>query len=229
MFFEIALFVLGAAFLIVSFFVGNEQQAEPAERSAFVFPQEQLDEANKRIQEEISQTSENTIIDTENKLSKMSNETIMFVEDFSNQTLERIQHNHDEVVFMYNMLQTKEEELKNVERSLVIEQEKLESQKKELEAMLIPKIPGESGIEMARRKTSAEKAAKKAAAEPKPVISESEPILPETSEFADEEEENKTQKILALHKQNRSVLDISKQLGIGQGEVKLVIDLYGRS
>ena len=37
MFFEIALFVLGAAFLIVSFFVGNEQQAEPAERSAFVF------------------------------------------------------------------------------------------------------------------------------------------------------------------------------------------------
>jgi hypothetical protein len=226
--FEILLFILGAAFLIVSFFVGNNSGEETDDREAFLFPKEELDKANREISEEISRTSENTLIDAENKLSKMSNETILFVDDFAKQTLERIQHNHDEVVFMYNMLQTKEEELKTAERNLAFESERVEQQKKELEAMLSPRVPEESGIEMARRKSSAEKQAKKAAQEVRPAVMENEPILTDASEFAGDEEENTTQKILALYKQNRSVLDISKQLGIGQGEVKLVIDLYGR-
>ena len=35
------------------------------------------------------------------------------------------------------------------------------------------------------------------------------------------------EKILALYKEGKSVRDISRELGMGQGEVKLVIDLYG--
>ena len=35
------------------------------------------------------------------------------------------------------------------------------------------------------------------------------------------------EKIKKLHKQGKSVLEISKQLNIGQGEVKLVLALYG--
>ncbi len=229
MVFEIILFVLGAVFLIVSFFVGNETQADDVEKGQFLFPKEQLDEANRRVNEEISLTSENAITDAENKLSSMSNETILFVDDFAKQTMERIQHNHDEVVFMYNMLQTKEEELKTLELKLASDQENIEKQKKELDALLTPKLPEESGIEMARRKSSSSNVRKPVIPDVLPTIMENEPILSETSEFDDEEEENKTQKILALHKENKSVLDISKQLGIGQGEVKLVIDLYGRA
>ncbi len=228
MIFEIILFALGAIFLIVSFFVGNEREETETENVKFVFPEEELEEANKRVSEEIGTTSENVIVDTENKLSTMSNETIMFVDDFAKQTMERIQHNHDEVVFMYNMLQTKEEELKSAERRIYEEQEKLDAQKKELEAMFSPKVPEESGIEMARRKSSAQKAAKKAQPEILPVVPDVTPILADVPEFEGEEEESTTQKILALYDQNKSVLDISKQLGIGQGEVKLVIDLYGR-
>ena len=37
---------------------------------------------------------------------------------------------------------------------------------------------------------------------------------------------DRNDKILALWKQGMSVIDISKHLGIGQGEVKLVIDLF---
>ncbi len=39
--------------------------------------------------------------------------------------------------------------------------------------------------------------------------------------------DNKNEEILRLHKAGRSILDISKALNLGQGEVKLVIDLYG--
>jgi hypothetical protein len=38
---------------------------------------------------------------------------------------------------------------------------------------------------------------------------------------------NVNEKIKELHKQGKSVLEISKQLNIGQGEVKLVLALYG--
>src|SRR5690606_18460364 len=38
--------------------------------------------------------------------------------------------------------------------------------------------------------------------------------------------ENYKKQILALSSQGMSVMEISKQLGLGQGEVKLVIDLF---
>ncbi len=229
---EILLFVLGVAFMIISFFVGNETKEEETEGREYVFPEEELQKAEKKISDTITTTSDNVIIDTENKLSAISNETIMFVDDFSKQTLERIQHNHEEVVFMYNMLQNKEEELKKTLGDIDKEKSNLEKQKTELENMMTPKLPEESGIEMARKKTAGEKtaAAQKKAA--KPVVKEA-PVSVELppindSEFDDSDEANKNKKILELYRQKKSVLEISKQLGLGQGEVKLVIDLYGR-
>ncbi len=232
--FESALFILGGLFLILSFFVGNNEKSndnEGMEEARFLYPKEEVEEAQKQVSEEISTVAENTIIDTENKLSSMSNDTIIFVEDFAKQTLERIQHNHDEVVFMYNMLQSKEEDLKATERNIILENQKLEQQRIELENMLSPKVSEGSGIEMARRKSSAEKQEsekRKAAKQEAPAPLLESPIV-DSSEFSNEDEENKTQRILELYRQNKSVLDISKQLGLGQGEVKLVIDLYGRA
>lgn len=236
-FFEIVILVLGGAFLIISFFVGNETKSEEKNSTEnmgpFVFPQEELDNAEKKIMEQITTASDNALTNAENRLSTMSNETIMYVDDFSKQTLERIQHNHDEVVFMYNMLQTKEEELKKTEAKILHERDNLEQQKNELESLMTPKISGESGIEVARRKSAGEKSEtekKKTAkkAEPKVVVREAAASAPEVNEFTDAGEEGKTQKILELYRQKKSVLEISKQLGLGQGEVKLVIDLYGR-
>ena len=35
------------------------------------------------------------------------------------------------------------------------------------------------------------------------------------------------EEVLKMHKQGKSVLEISKTMGMGQGEVKLIIGLYG--
>ena len=40
--------------------------------------------------------------------------------------------------------------------------------------------------------------------------------------------QDKNREIIELYKKKKSVLEISKLLGMGQGEVKLVIDLYGK-
>ena len=37
---------------------------------------------------------------------------------------------------------------------------------------------------------------------------------------------NRNDEIIALYKSGKSVMEISKLLGMGQGEVKLIIDLY---
>ena len=69
--------------------------------------------------------------------------------------------------------------------------------------------------------TEKKKTVKKA--EPKKVV-KNETSKPEMSVAG---QGNVNEKIKELHKQGKSVLEISKQLNIGQGEVKLVLALYG--
>ena len=39
---------------------------------------------------------------------------------------------------------------------------------------------------------------------------------------------DRQEQVLALYRENISVKDISKKLAMGQGEVKLIIDLYAK-
>ena len=49
----------------------------------------------------------------ERELEKLSNEKIMSVHDYSNTILEEINKNHNEVMFLYSMLDDKDKEIKN--------------------------------------------------------------------------------------------------------------------
>ena len=56
---------------------------------------------------------EQVISETEEYLNRKSNEKIMEFEEYSSQVIEKIERNHEEVVFMYQMLSDKEDEWKN--------------------------------------------------------------------------------------------------------------------
>ena len=248
---EIIMLLCGIAFLILSFFVGNEKMSQHQEvTDADLFSAERISEIKKELEASIEETADDVLEDAKNKLASASNETIISVDDFSRQTLERINHNHEEVVFMYNMLQNKEEELKKNLEELKQTFDELEKKKDEVKNDISAfAIQGESGIEIARKKTAAkneqEKMSSQRATEkrvskntskksikesviPKP-IADNIP-LPETMVEAKEmSDDNKTAKILELYQKKKSVLEISKALGLGQGEVKLVIDLYGKN
>lgn len=51
-------------------------------------------------------------------------------------------------------------------------------------------------------------------------------LPPESEQPAEEEAENNNDRILRLHKEGVPTVDIAKELGLGVGEVKLVINLY---
>ena len=250
---EIIMLLCGIAFLILSFFVGNEKMSQHPVTDADLFSAEKIEGLKKDLENSLTETADELIEDAKNKLASASNETIISIDDFSKQTLERITHNHEEVVFMYNMLQNKEEELKKSTEEFQKSLDEFEIKKSAIkDDMLVMTASAESGIEMARRKTasakvtdetkketvkSAEKKATKTTNR-KPVVKTSgegkkdspsveTPVFQtETTELT---EDNKVQKILELHRNRKSVLEISKALGLGQGEVKLVIDLYGKN
>ena len=68
--------------------------------------------------------SEETLAKTEEYLSRLSNEKIMAVSEYSDQILEKINRNHEEVVFLYNMLNNKENELKETLKEINSSQQK---------------------------------------------------------------------------------------------------------
>lgn len=183
-----------------------------------------------QLQSKLSDLSEETIIHADDIMSKISNEKIISLNEFSDQILEKIKRNHEEVVFLYNMLNDKEKELKAVVREIDQSKRKLQGmmENKEDDAVMQgekatskPKAPVES---IAASNQAQEKAVRKPVATGKETSPEEEPV---SESMANSElSENYKKQILALASQGLTVMEISKQLGLGQGEVKLVIDLF---
>jgi Fe-S cluster assembly scaffold protein SufB len=200
--------IIGIFVIILSCFVvdrgGNKSstESEAADRENQI-TQKELDSFKSKQSEILSSVSEDTIARTDEYLSRLSNEKIMAVTEYSDQILEKITKNHEEVVFLYNMLNYKEKELKETLKSI----ESSHKKAKEL-------INGKASEQ------------------------ESDPVINKTKENTKKETIIKANipseplisinnaEILKLYKKGNTVLDIARQLGIGQGEVKLVIDLF---
>ena len=178
-----------------------------------IYLQEELNAIKEQQNEILTSASEEAIARTDDYLSKLSNEKIMAVSEYSDQVLEKINKNHEEVVFLYNMLNHKEKELKETVKVIDGSQHKAKE--------LISKSPQE-------------KASDKEAVKPKLLNAQAQNIKPQSGGKSSEKTTDENQstisinnsEILKLYKQEKSVHDIEKQLGIGQGEVKLVIDLF---
>ncbi len=265
--YEIGILIAGAVFLIASFFFrgrGGEAASLDMEeeirkiKEAAVY---QESEVRRKVEQLAQEAGAGAIADAKEKLSRISNDKIMAVDEFSRQVLEKIENNNQEVIFLYDMLQKKEEEMKSTMNKM----EQTRRENRELFERL-------EELKQAKARVSSRNAAKKAgqspsqekqkAAEPdsthRPVLGktedpkkrqdEAEPqraeetavpawfSMPEApSEEAEAETEaavedmaERQEKILALYAENKSVREISKQLSMGQGAVKLIIDLYGK-
>lgn len=194
---EIAMLVLGIIVIIISCLKFTSSDNE----NNITYNNNIIDD--KKYLERLSSASEEIISNAEDHLSKLSNEKIMAVDEFSEQILEKINRNHEEVIFLYNMLTSKEKELKEVIKDF----NDVQRRAKEF---------------IAKNQTEQEKKSNS------PVNAQlSESIGNANINESDEQPiSHSNEEILNLYSQGKSVLEISKQLGIGQGEVKLVIDLF---
>lgn len=235
---EIIFLLLGVGILVASCFIGNnDDNASGAillTEEALEVHKQEIKNYTERIMEE---KSEEAVIKTDDYLSKISNEKIMSVNDFSTQILEKIDANHKEVVFLYDMLNKKEDEIKQTVQQF--DKEKKEMQEvvgdiikltKQMKATIRKNEDGSPVKEDKAKKTEVKKQPVKPA-----VVKKTEPQVNAIENQADGQMEfaemmhadRQKEEVIRLYKQGKSVLEISKSMSMGQGEVKLIIGLYG--
>lgn len=127
---EVFLIIMGIGAYAASFMIpekkkGNKPQ-EISEEEIKKIIQEQMPETREQIKTEAKEQAEETVGEIERELEKLSNEKIMAVNEYSDTVMEEIKKNHTEVMFLYDMLNDKEQEIKDTLK--VINQAKSESQ-----------------------------------------------------------------------------------------------------
>ena len=218
---EIVLIAIGIIAVSISFMIG-----EKIDGNKGGIPMPDADEMRAAVKEQIDEAVINVIDETVEKtaqeLDKLSNEKIMAVSDYSENVLGEINKNHEEVMFLYSMLNDKEEEIKNTVRDVENVKKSVNQLAKENEQA----VQKERDI-IAMRESEARmdgELAKANRTEEKSDTEQSEVTVIQETEGSSEE--NNNNKILELYKDGFTNIEIAKMLNLGMGEVRLVIDLY---
>lgn len=224
---EIALLVSGVIIFVLSFLISDKKKDN---EQAGVDPQEirkmvesELDGMKLRVNEATDETVEYAMEKAERQLERVSNEKIMALSEYSDTIMEGIDKSHKEVLFMYDMLTDKQTDLKNTVR-------KAEATVKEVESVQQIPQPVQSAPEPAPVQETPVFVQQASAQESEftRFVNESHTVdeFIRDEEGEENEEGNNNERILALNAQGLSTVDIARELGLGVGEVKLVIDLF---
>ncbi|MCH5332327.1 MAG: hypothetical protein J1D89_00085 [Agathobacter sp.] len=244
---EMILILIGVAFILVSFFVEEklthkdlERLTSLSEKEMKVIVERQLKEAESVIDDSLTEAVGEVADVTKRALEKVTNEKIMAINEYSDTVIESMNKTHSEIIFLYNMLNDKHVELTQFADQLRDFSKQVKSSgndmlysvaeaARELESSLHRKLPplvepeefGASGSESEDLFEDAEEPHEKR--EPQEMRA-----LREQREWSDEREEraNHNESILALRDEGVPDVEIARQLGLGLGEVRLVIDLY---
>lgn len=226
---EIVLLIAGVIIFTGSFFLplggekntGIDQKAAKEEIHGLV--EEEMNNVRSKMQDKMEETSEDAIEKAERALERLTNEKIMAVNEYSDTVLQEIHKNHEEAMFLYDMLNSKHANIKDT----------VSKMDKAVKAAENKTLENKTAENKAAEKTATDKTAGTVAEEKTADASQTETLIqPENSPeigFMGEtvqEGQNNNEKILEMHKQGKSTVAIAKELGLGVGEVKLVIDLY---
>ena len=240
---EIILLLVGCVFMIGSFFISEKLSSSELDKIAELSEDElkkiierEVNNAGTQMDEVIEQKIEEAGEQAERAMEKESNEQIMQIHEYSETVMESMKKTHDEIMFLYSMLNDKHTEMTSMTGDL----QRLAADIRNLQENL-----------SAKAGTSIRKPVAESHVVQQPVMKQNAVVQPMTetldvqpevqvNRFQEiQEPEQKTEKpetadaqgmsndmILKLYEQGLSKVEIAKQLGRGLGEVNLVIELY---
>ena len=242
---EIILLLVGCVFMIGSFFISEKLSSSELNKIAELSEDElkkiierEVNNAGTQMDEVIEQKIEEAGEQAERAMEKESNEQIMQIHEYSETVMESMKKTHDEIMFLYSMLNDKHTEMTSMTGDL----QRLAADIRNLQENL-----------SAKAGTSIRKPVANSHVVQPPVMKQNAVVQPMTetidvqpepevqvNRFQEiQEPEQKTEKpetadaqgmsndmILKLYEQGLSKVEIAKQLGRGLGEVNLVIELY---
>ncbi len=207
-----------------------------------------VDDARKKINETVIAECSIAQDDAARAMEKLSNEKIMAINEYGKTVLDEIEKNHKEVVFLYEMLNEKTADIKNTVRKVdsVNKAVPFPSAKDRpaLKAAIATGV-GRNGTAAVTKHENAVKEERKAAYGvtekdganenhdnsevsfkiPKMFAPKSSEKQKPVTARKDISEQGLNEKIMELHNDGVSDVDIARQFGIGVGEVRLKIGL----
>jgi len=224
---EIALLLIGCVFMVGSFFVSEKLSGAEINRIAELSDNELkriigkgMENAESQIDIVVDEKVEEVVEKVEIALERESNMKIMAIDEYSATVMDSMKKTHDEIMFLYSMLNDKHTEM----TSLTGDLQRLAANIRNMqEKVLIQEEPykASKSVETTTSETYLEKAvAVKESQEENPILEK------ENKEEFFGEMVNHNDMILALHKEGLSKVEIAKKLSLGVGEVSLVIGLY---
>ena len=225
---EIVLLIAGVIVIILSFILPASAE-KPGEGTRNLAREEiknmvseEMNSIKGHVEDVVDEAIGYAVEKTERSLERLTNEKIMAVSEYSDTVMQEIHKNHEEAVFLYDMLNNKHANLKDTVSKADKAAREVAETTREAETMTnsLRKLMPDTALEEAKEiKELLEEEAKPQKAE-RISTEESSP---------DREEEtarNSNDRILELYQRGKSQVAIAKELGLGVGEVKLVIDLY---
>lgn len=242
---EIGFLIIGVLCLVISFFLSEKLSSSDlgeikrmSEKEINVIIEREMKEAEVKIAKLIDGKIDSGVDSIDIRTDKQTNDKIMAIEEYANPVLESIEQSQKQVLFMYDRLNEKQEKLSNLsdqiqkaEQSLRNIKEGIEKQYETLktdgiavqEVPITPEVPEEDAPKSSKKEKSTKNSSKKKA-KSKTEDSIEEALQKEIN--SQKSGDNQNDKILQLHKEGADDIEIAKKLGIGLGEVKLVLGLF---
>lgn len=280
--------IIGAVCVAVSFLMkentgvdSQEKEKIAEEIRAKVLSNESIEKVMSKVEkgftDKLSDIAENKIEESDDRLSEISNNKMLAINEMSGQLIEKIEQNHKEVIFLYDMLNEKSDNLKDFSAKVEGLRKELENEEKRIKTLnhdlddKIVKVKEVRQTVIARpaktmpvQQEKTEKASTgiervKAASvnvtnvdntQADNLVQMQKKEKDETIQNADDKiesdqdeikevkviqvkSESKAElstndKILKMKEEGKSIIEISKALGMGQGEVRLILGLFDK-
>ena len=245
---EILLILLGILAFVASFIIPEKLSDQDLvdvkiqEEKIKELVENEVKQAAFQIEEKVEETISATTEKTERYMERMSNEKIMAIQEYSDTVLSQINKNHEEAVFLYDMLNNKHTQVKNTAAEIG---NKVQNVKADIEHKIQeesggmvtePTMQTAEGLDT-EKVTSEEETQKVKGPATKRKVPVKKNAMKKNKDMekisdieiqfdSDSDVGSDKSKILKLHEEGKSNMAIAKSLGLGIGEVKLIIDLF---
>lgn len=251
---QICLFIFGLIVFVGSFFIteklsssDTEMISRLSEKEVKSLVEKELSKASEQMDRLLTEKSEEAVEKIEVSTDKDTNEKLMSIGEYSDTILKAMNESHDEIMFIYQILNEKQENITNMvseigkqESALRNMKASIEDKLKELEEKEVALKQQESKAEEAQKLHFKEdvRSLKEAFIEKMDQVEETKKEKSAIESLQASQNEKKTtvpldsskdelkKKIVSMHQEGFSEVEIAKKCGVGIGEIKLILGLF---
>ena len=214
---EIILIILGVIAFVASFFITEKLSARDLEQITLMseadlklITEKQLKEVKVQVENSVEEIIDESLEITKRGLERETNKKIMAVSEYSDTVMEEINKTHNEIMFLYSMLNDKQAEAAD----MVSDLQKITKQVRQMDMDAISGMSTSQDEKTVESVVDSESTSMSLIETPVDEIETNETLM------------NKNEQILILYKEGKDEVEIAKTLDCGLGVVRLVLGLY---